>query len=139
VRNTFPWGENPPTIVEGVIVKELRKTDPPDGETVATPLATEPLKVAVTVTEIDVLTFPATTEMLPLIFPADMERLEGTGNAELLVIERLTCAPLAGAGPFNVTVTVADDPPVIVDGLIATLVKVAVDVAKLKTADQFPY
>jgi hypothetical protein len=43
VRNTFPCVENPPAIVDGVIVKELRNTDPPEGETVTTPLATEPL------------------------------------------------------------------------------------------------
>ena len=77
--------------------------------------------------------------MLAVVAPADMVRLDGTGKAELLVVARLTCAPLAGAGPFKVTVTVADDPLVIVDGLIATLVKVGADVVRLKTVDQFPY
>jgi hypothetical protein len=65
--------------------------------------------------------------------------LDGTGNAEPFELARTTCAPLGGAGPFNVTATVADDPLVIADGLIVTLVKVGLDVVKVDTVDQFPY
>src|ERR1039458_8555083 len=42
VRNTFPCVAYPPTMVGGVIVKELRKTDPPDGATVTAAFADEP-------------------------------------------------------------------------------------------------
>jgi hypothetical protein len=58
--------------------------------------------------------------------------LGGTGNAELLVLMSVTCAPLAGAGPFNVTETVAEAPLVIVAGLIAMLARVGGLVTKLK-------
>jgi hypothetical protein len=68
-----------------------------------------------------------------------MGMLDGTGNAERFVVVRLTCAPPLGAGPFNVTVTLADDPLVIADGLIATFVKVGLEVLKLHTDDQVPY
>ena len=92
-----------------------------------------------TVTFVNVLTVPACTETLPPEFPPGMVRLGGTGNAEPLVVARPICAPLAGAGPFNVTVTVAVDPLVIVDGLIVMLAKVEPAVVKLEIPDQLPY
>jgi hypothetical protein len=68
-----------------------------------------------------------------------MTRFAGTENAELFVVVKLIWAPVCGAGPFKVAVTVADDPLVMADGLIVTLVKVGPDVVKLDTVDQFPY
>jgi hypothetical protein len=88
---------------------------------------------------VEALTVPACTEILPVVPPAGMMRLDGIGNAELLVDVRPTCAPFCGAGPFSITVTDDDDPLIIVDGLIVKLVKVGPVVLKLKTADQFPY
>lgn len=62
-------------------------------------------------------------EKLPLLCPAAMKKLEGTGKAELLV-DRLIEAPPAGAGPLNVIVTVADCPAATVLGLIERPVSV---------------
>ena len=91
-----------------------------------------------TVTAVEVLTLPLATETLAVVFPAAMGMLDGVGNAELLELVSVTCAPPAGAGPFNVIDTVAEDPVVMVVGLIATLAKAGALVAKLKIPDQFP-
>ena len=68
------------------------------------------------------------TEKLPLLCPAEMAKLEGTGKAELL-LDRLTVAPPAGAGPLSVIVTVADCPAVTVLGFIESPVSVTAAVA----------
>jgi hypothetical protein len=94
--------------------------------------------VAVTVTAVEVLTLPLVSDTLAVVFPAAMGRLAGRGNAELLELVSVTCAPPVGAGPFNVTDTVAEAPLVIVGGLIATLAKAGALVTKLKTPGQLP-
>lgn len=45
----------------------------------------------------------------------------GTCPAEVLLLDRLTTAPLAGAGPFRVTVPVEEVPPITVLGLNVTV------------------
>ena len=46
--------------------------------------------------------------------------LAGTCAAAVLLLERVTTAPPAGAGPFNVTVPVEDVPPSTEAGLTLT-------------------
>lgn len=56
----------------------------------------------------------------PLVLPAEMVTLEGTLAAALL-LESVTCAPGAGAGPLKVTVPVEDcEPPVTAVGFNVT-------------------
>ena len=43
--------------------------------------------------------------------------LAGTCAAAVLLLDRVTTAPPAGAGPFNVTVPVEDVPPITEEGL----------------------
>src|SRR5258707_1354695 len=50
-----------------------------------------------------------------LLAPAGTVTLEGTLAAPLL-LESMTCAPPAGAGPLNVTVPVEEFPPVTLAG-----------------------
>lgn len=54
-------------------------------------------------------------ETLALLWPAGIVKLGGTGKAALLE-ERLMMAPLDGAGPLKVMVTVALDPAVTLAG-----------------------
>jgi hypothetical protein len=51
--------------------------------------------------------------------------LDGTCAAEVLLLERLTTAPLAGAGPFRVTVPVEEVPPITELGLSVTVLRAA--------------
>ena len=62
--------------------------------------------------------------------------LAGTVAAAVLLLDSVTTAPAAGAGPFNVTVPVDGVPPITVVGLKLTEVNVAavtVRVAFLET------
>ena len=84
--------------------------------------------MAVTVTvAVDVITVLDCAEKLPLLCPAAMVKLEGTGKTKLL-LHRLMVVPPAGAGPLSVIVTVADCPAVTVLGLIESPVSVTVAV-----------
>src|SRR6202008_3159449 len=60
------------------------------------------------------------TVNVALVFPAGIVTLDGTLAAPLL-LESVTCAPAAGAGPLNATVPVDDcAPPVTLVGFNVT-------------------
>jgi len=62
--------------------------------------------------------------------------LAGTCAAAALLLDRVTTAPPAGAGPFNVTVPVEDVPPITEDGLLVmdpSVAAVTVNVVVLVT------
>jgi hypothetical protein len=57
------------------------------------------------------------TVKVVLVAPAGTITVEGTLAAVVLLLESVTCAPPAGAGPLNVTVPVEDwKPPVTLVG-----------------------
>src|SRR5207248_158670 len=62
------------------------------------------------VAEVDMRTIDAFTVKVTLLLPAGTVTLEGTLAAALL-LESVTCAPPAGAGPLSVTVPVEDCTP----------------------------
>jgi hypothetical protein len=60
-----------------------------------------------------------------LVTPAATITLEGTLATAVLLLERATCAPPAGAGPLNVTVPVEEFPPVTLVGFSESEERVA--------------
>jgi len=69
------------------------------------------------VTEVDVATALVLIVKVALLLPAGTVTLDGT-LAAVLLLERFTCAPPAGADPLSVTVPVDDcAPPVTLVGL----------------------
>ena len=68
------------------------------------------------VEEVEMRTKDVLTVKVALVAPAGTITLEGTLAAPLLV-ESVTCAPPAGAGPLSVTVPVEDVPPTTPVGL----------------------
>src|SRR5258706_3832620 len=56
------------------------------------------------------------TVNVALLAPAAIVTLEGTRATNVLLLESVTCAPPAGAGPLNVTVHVDEFPPVTLVG-----------------------
>ena len=72
---------------------------------------------AVIVAEVDITTIDVLTVKVALVLPAETVTLEGTLAAALL-LESVTSAPPAGAGPLSVTVPVGDCvPPTTLVGL----------------------
>jgi hypothetical protein len=70
------------------------------------------------VTAVDAVTALVLTVKVALVAPAATVTLEGTLAAAVLLLESVTCAPPAGAGPLNVTVPVEDCvPPITLVGL----------------------
>jgi len=70
------------------------------------------------VTAADAVTALVLTVKAALVAPAGTVTLEGTLAAAVLLLESVTCAPPAGAGPLNVTVPVEDCvPPITLVGL----------------------
>src|SRR6266403_3909444 len=68
------------------------------------------------VTGVDAATELVLTVKVALVAPAETVTLEGTLAAVVLLLERVTWAPPAGAGPLNVTVPVEEVPPVTLVG-----------------------
>jgi len=68
--------------------------------------------------------FVVTVKVAFFVFAATVT-LAGTCAAEVLLLDRFTTAPLAGAGPFRVTVPVEEVPPVTVPGANVTVLRTA--------------
>jgi hypothetical protein len=62
------------------------------------------------VAEVDITTIDVLTVKVALALPAGMVTMDGTLAAPLL-LESMTCAPPAGAGPLSVTVPVENCTP----------------------------
>jgi hypothetical protein len=70
------------------------------------------------VTVVDAATTLVLTVNDALVAPAATVKLEGTLAAVVLLLDRVTCVPPAGAGPLSVTVPVEDcAPPTTLVGL----------------------
>src|SRR6267143_2082212 len=75
-----------------------------------------PLYEAEIVTEVETRTTEVLTAKVALVAPAGTNTLEGTPAAPLL-LESMTCAPPAAAGPLSVNVPVEDcTPPITLVG-----------------------
>ena len=72
------------------------------------------------VTVVDATTGLVLTANVALLAPAVIVTLEGTRATNVLLLESVTCAPPAGAGPLNVTVPVDEFPPVTLVGFNAS-------------------
>src|SRR2546429_9416420 len=59
------------------------------------------------------------TVKVALVAPAGTVTLEGTLAAAVLLLESVTCAPAAGAGPLNVAVPVEDCMPAIIVAVLS--------------------
>jgi|SRR5467141_2899927 len=68
------------------------------------------------VTAVDAVTALVLTVKVALVAPAGTVTLEGNLAAVVLLLESVTCAPFAGAGPLIVTVPVEEFPPVTLVG-----------------------
>jgi len=78
------------------------------------------------VTGVEAVTALVLTENVALVAPAATVTLDAT-VAEVLLLERFTMAPPAGAAPLRVTVPVEGDPPVTLLGLSVIEVSVGLD------------
>jgi len=68
------------------------------------------------VTGVDAVTALVLTVNVALLAPAAIVTLAGTVAVDVLLLERETVAPPAGADPLSVTVPVEGDPPVTLVG-----------------------
>src|SRR5438094_2960047 len=112
---TVPELGLPPVTLAGLMSSE----EITGGTTVSEALCTPPPYEPEMVMAVDVATALVVTLKLALVVPAATVTLAGTTAAGLL-LERATCAPPTGAGPFSVTVPVADAPPIRLAGLTAS-------------------
>ena len=79
------------------------------------------------VTEVETRTVDVFTAKVALVAPAGMTTLEGTVATPVLLLERTTWAPPAGAGPLSVTVPVEELPPITVEGFSVSEERVGSD------------
>lgn len=92
-----------------------------DGVTVTVALLVMLPPVAVMVTDVDWATVVVVIVNVALVAPAATVTAVGTVATESLALSSATTTPLAGAGPFNVTVPTLLLPPRTVAGLIVSL------------------
>jgi len=76
------------------------------GVTVSTAVLFTPAYAAPTVTGVEALTQPAVTTTLPVVAPAAIGRLAGTGKIVVFELDNEINTPPTGAGPVSLTVTV---------------------------------
>lgn len=84
-------------------------------------------RTAVIVTFRFEVTVDVLTVKVDVVAPATMVTLVGTVATPVLLLERVTTAPAAGAGPFRVTVPVEVPPPFTEVGLKDTEDRVAAE------------
>src|SRR6266850_2299323 len=122
---TLPEAGLPPVTLAGLMPSDEITA----GSTVSEALCVPPPYEPEIVTTADVATALVVTLKLALVAPLGTVTLAGTVAAGLL-LDSVTCAPPAGAGPFSVTVPVAEAPPVRLAGLTASaeITGVAADV-----------
>ncbi len=75
------------------------------------------------------VTVPVCAPKNPLLCPAGMKNTGGTGNRAAFALERVTDAPPSGAGPLSLRTTSAVFPPMTLDGLKPTLLRLTLEVA----------
>ena len=68
------------------------------------------------VTEVDESTSIVPTAKVAVVVPPRTVTLAGTVTTAVLLLESVTCAPPAGAGPLSVTVPVEELPPLTLTG-----------------------
>src|SRR5467141_2360713 len=116
---TVPVGDcTPPVTLVGFSVSEER-VGRACGSTVSEAVLVTPAYDAEMVTGVDAVTALVLTVNVPLLAPAAIVTLAGTVAVDVLLLERETVAPPAGAGPLSVTVPVEGDPPVTLIGFSA--------------------
>ena len=117
---TVPVEVLPPITVVGLRVTELNVA----GVTVNVAVLVVP-KVPEMVTEAVLATGLVVTGNVAVVAFAATITLVGTCATAVLLLDSVTTAPPAGAGPLNVTVPVDDLPPTTEAGLSVTVLKVA--------------
>ena len=137
-RVTVPVEEVPPVTLDGLTVSEVSA----GRSTVKVAVLVVLLSTAEIVTEVLADTGVVAIVNVAVVAPAATVTLAGTVAADVLLLVKVTTAPLAGAAPVRVTVPVEDVPPTTLEGLSETevgtgarTVKVAVLVVPLRTAE----
>lgn len=115
LKVTVPVDEVPPVTEVG-----FRTTDETVAELTVKVAPCEPLYDPVMVTCVEAPTAAVATWNVAELAPAATVTLAGTVAAEVLLLESVTTAPVAGAGPFSVTVPVEKVPPSTLDGFNET-------------------
>jgi hypothetical protein len=107
----------PPVTLVGLTVTDVRLTAA--GVTVKVAVCVDP-NTPVIVTPVFVLTAFVEIVNVALVFPLGTRTFAGVCAAAALLLDSVTVAPPAGAGPLRVTVPVTPVPPTTVDGLTET-------------------
>lgn len=106
-------------------IRDGADNDEPEVLTVSTTVLVTPAKAAEMLAEVDAVTELVVTVKLALLLPAGTVTLAGTVTADELSESDIT-APPVGAAALKVTVPVEELPPITLDGLRETVLRVAV-------------